>query len=101
MEEQRDPETYDDTEFYQNLLREFLDGKQGSIGSVYSVSLWYMLVMRSAYSKGDQWVHELGWYTYILIEYIFMICRDLRSERWSTDEPQREGKLGTIFMTSW
>lgn len=36
--EQRDPETYDDTEFYQNLLREFLDGKQGAIASVYSVS---------------------------------------------------------------
>lgn len=37
LAEERDPETYDDTEFYQTLLKEFLEGS----GDVAGASNWY------------------------------------------------------------
>jgi hypothetical protein len=38
LEEERDPETYDDTEFYQTLLKEFLEGSgDASAANWYSV----------------------------------------------------------------
>jgi len=51
-DEERDPETYDDSEFYQTLLKEFLEEKQDSAGvNWYTVSAglecgtWTLLVM--------------------------------------------------------
>lgn len=35
--EERDPETYDDNEFYQALLKEFLEGKQAGGVNWYTV----------------------------------------------------------------
>ena len=34
-----DPETFDDTEFYQTLLKEFLDNSQGINNSIPTVSI--------------------------------------------------------------
>ena len=58
----RDPETYDDGEFYQTLLKEFLEGKQvaGSVANWYSGKKHRKLVDRRA-SKGRKLryhVHE-------------------------------------------
>lgn len=38
VEEERDPETYDDADFYQTLLKEFVEGKQEGGVNWYSVS---------------------------------------------------------------
>ena len=38
-DEVRDPETFDDSEFYQTLLKEFFEGKQEGGANWYSVSL--------------------------------------------------------------
>lgn len=55
IEDARDPETYDDAEFYQTLLKEFLEGKNVDSGSTggswYSSTKRRRLVDRRA-SKG-------------------------------------------------
>lgn len=49
-DDDRDPETYDDNEFYQTLLKEFFEGKQESGVNWYSVSLTIYALLRPASS---------------------------------------------------
>ncbi len=68
-DEIRDPETFDDGEFYQTLLKEFFEGKQEGGANWYSVSMLLLFELARIHRPSD--LSEAQWFLFLPVSSIF------------------------------